>query len=75
MHLWLFLAVGLIGGGASYLMIVAYRNSPAAVNASFDYSALIWGRPFGLDLLEREAGPDGVGRRGHHRGRGHDHHL
>ncbi|MCP5082881.1 MAG: DMT family transporter [Alphaproteobacteria bacterium] len=46
-HLWLFLAVGLIGGAASYLMIVAYRNSPAAVNASFDYSALIWGALLG----------------------------
>lgn len=40
--LWSFLAIGFIGGGASYLMIVAYRNSPAALNASFDYSALIW---------------------------------
>lgn len=40
--LWPFLAIGFIGGAASYLMIVAYRNAPAALNASFDYTALIW---------------------------------
>ncbi|MEM8686703.1 MAG: DMT family transporter [Pseudomonadota bacterium] len=41
-HLWLFLTLALIGGAASYLMIVAYRNAPAALNASFEYTALIW---------------------------------
>lgn len=41
-HLWSFLLLGLVGGTASYLIIIAYRNAPAAVNASFDYSALIW---------------------------------
>lgn len=41
-HMWLFIALGLIGGTASYFMIIAYRNAPAAVNAPFDYTALIW---------------------------------
>ena len=46
-HISLFLLLGLIAGAASYLMIVAYRNSPAAVNAPFDYTALIWGALMG----------------------------
>ncbi len=46
-HIGLFLLLGLIAGAASYLMIVAYRNSPAAVNAPFDYTALIWGALMG----------------------------
>jgi len=41
-HWWLFMLLGLIGGIASFLMIIAYRNAPAAVNAPFDYTALIW---------------------------------
>lgn len=46
-HLGLFLLLGLIAGAAAYLMIVAYRNSPAAVNAPFDYTGLIWGALMG----------------------------
>ena len=46
-HLGLFLLLGLIAGAASFLMIVAYRNSPAAVNAPFDYTSLIWGALMG----------------------------
>lgn len=41
-HLWRFVVLGMVGGTASFLMIVAYRNAPAAVNAPFDYTALIW---------------------------------
>ena len=41
-HLWMFMLLGIIGGTASFLMIIAYRNAPAAVNAPFDYTALIW---------------------------------
>lgn len=41
-HWWMFVMLGLIGGVASFFMIIAYRNAPAAVNAPFDYTALIW---------------------------------
>ena len=46
-HLWWFVALGLVGGAGSFLMIVAYRNAPAAVNATFDYTALIWSAAWG----------------------------
>ena len=46
-HLWRFFVLGMIGGTASFFMIVAYRNAPAAVNAPFDYSALIWSALWG----------------------------
>ncbi len=40
--LWLFLAIGLIGGTAGFFVIQAYRNAPPAIIAPFDYTALIW---------------------------------
>jgi drug/metabolite transporter (DMT)-like permease len=43
----LFLFTGIVGGVASFLMIVAYRHAPAAVVAPFDYTALIWGAILG----------------------------
>lgn len=46
-HLGVFLLLGLIGGIAAYLIIVAYRSAPAAVIAPFDYTAMIWGTLFG----------------------------
>ena len=46
-HLWLFLAIGLIGGTAAYFVIQAYRNAPPAIVAPFDYTALIWAALFG----------------------------
>ena len=55
-HLWLFMLLGVVGGIASFLMIVAYRNAPAAVNAPFDYTALIWSALWGW-LIWRET-PD-----------------
>ena len=51
--LWLFLLIGIVGGVASYLMIVAYRHAPAALVAPFEYTALIWGALFGW-ILWRE---------------------
>ncbi len=45
--LGMFFTLAMIGGIASYLMIVAYRNAPAALNASFEYTALIWGALIG----------------------------
>ena len=38
----LFLILGLAGGAAHFLVIVAYRNAPASVNAPIEYTALIW---------------------------------
>ena len=52
--LGLFVLVGIAGGSAAYLMVVAYRNAPAAVVAPFDYSSLIWAPVFGW-ILWRES--------------------
>lgn len=38
----LFFVLGLAGGAAHFLVIVAYRNAPASVNAPIEYTALIW---------------------------------
>jgi drug/metabolite transporter (DMT)-like permease len=40
--LGLFALVGLGGGSAAYLLVIGYRNAPAAVVAPFYYSSLIW---------------------------------
>ena len=53
-HLWVFFGLGIVGGIAAYLMIVAYRNAPAALIAPFDYTALIWGALFGWILWQEE---------------------
>ncbi len=53
-HLGLFLTLALIGGTASYLMIVAYRNAPAALNASFEYTALIWAALIGWLIWDEQ---------------------
>ncbi len=42
MDVLLLLFVGLLGSFGQFMMIVAYRNAPAAVNAPMDYTALIW---------------------------------
>jgi drug/metabolite transporter (DMT)-like permease len=52
--LGLFALVGIAGGSGAYLLVVAFRNAPAAVVAPFDYSALIWASVFGW-MLWREA--------------------
>ncbi len=51
--LWPFVLIGMVGGTAAYLLIVAYRHAPAAVVAPFDYTALIWAGLFGW-LVWRE---------------------
>ena len=56
MHWGLFAAVGLFGGLAHYLVIVAYRHAPAAVNSPFEYTGLIWGSLLGW-VIWRDA-PD-----------------
>ncbi len=43
-------AIGLVGGTAHFLVIIAYRHAPAAVNATFEYSALIWATLWGWAL-------------------------
>ena len=50
----LFALLGIAGGSAAYLLVVAYRNAPAAVIAPFDYSSLIWASAFGW-MLWRES--------------------
>ena len=52
--LGLFALVGIAGGSAAYLVVVAYRNAPAAVVAPFDYSSMIWASVFGW-ILWRES--------------------
>ncbi|BBK38586.1 hypothetical protein STAQ_36640 [Allostella sp. ATCC 35155] len=45
---WLLLAlVGLIGGVAQLLMTQAFRITPVAVIAPFDYTAMLWGTAIG----------------------------
>jgi len=46
-HVAGFAVLGLIGGAAHYLVIVAYRNAPAAVVAPQEYIALVWGAIIG----------------------------
>jgi len=41
-HLLAFALLGLVGGSAAFLIIIAYRNASASVIAPFDYTALIW---------------------------------
>ena len=52
--LGLFALLGIGGGSGAYLLIVAFRNAPAAVVAPFDYTALIWASVLGW-ILWREA--------------------
>ena len=52
--LGLFVLVGIGGGSGAYLLVVAYRNAPAAVVAPFEYTKMIWGSVLGW-LLWREA--------------------
>jgi drug/metabolite transporter (DMT)-like permease len=56
LHWGMFAVIGLFGGLAHYLVIVAYRHAPAAVNSPFEYTGLIWGSLLGW-VIWREA-PD-----------------
>lgn len=51
-HLWLFLAIGILGGIGANFMISAYRHAPAAVIAPFDYTALLWTALLGWFLFQ-----------------------
>jgi drug/metabolite transporter (DMT)-like permease len=57
-HMAVFVLLGLVGGVGSYFMILAYRNAPAAVVASFDYTALIWASLFGWILWQETPGAE-----------------
>ena len=57
MDLALFLLLGLAGGAAHLLVIVAYRYAPASVNAPIEYTALIWGSLLGW-CVDRPPSPD-----------------
>ncbi len=56
-HLWGFLILGLAGSCASLLMIIAYRNAPAAVVAPIEYTALLWATLFGWLMWNEQPGP------------------
>ena len=55
-HWGLFSGFGVIEGCASFLLIIAYRNAPAAVIAPFDYTAMIWASLFGWILWSENPG-------------------
>ena len=55
--LWLFLAIGLIGGTAAYFVIQAFRNAPPAIISPFDYTALIWAALFGWIVWQERPDP------------------
>ncbi|MFP6731718.1 MAG: DMT family transporter [Alphaproteobacteria bacterium] len=58
----LFLLLGIVGGIAAYVVVVAYRNAPVSVLAPFDYTTLIWGVLFGwLIWNEQPALPVWIG--------------
>jgi drug/metabolite transporter (DMT)-like permease len=46
-HIAGFAVLGIVGGAAHLMVIIAYYNAPAAVNAPFEYTALVWGALFG----------------------------
>ena len=73
--LGLFVLVGIAGGSAAYLMVVAYRNAPAAVVAPFDYSSLIWAPGLRLDPVARITRAGGLDRWCHRRGGRRLHHT
>jgi drug/metabolite transporter (DMT)-like permease len=53
-HMPWFFTMGFIGGFSSFLIIVAYRNAPAAVVAPFDYLALLWGALLGWYIWQEK---------------------
>ena len=50
----LFVAVGVLGGAAAILAIIAYRHTSPTLVAPFEYTALVWGALFGWLLWEEE---------------------
>jgi drug/metabolite transporter (DMT)-like permease len=56
-HMWGFMILGIAGSFAALLMIIAYRNAPAAVVAPFEYTALIWAVLFGWMMWGEHPAP------------------
>ena len=50
-HLWQFLAIGMMVGGAHYLVIEAFRYGEASLVAPFKYTNMIWATLFGFLLF------------------------
>ncbi|MCA8909112.1 MAG: DMT family transporter [Rhodospirillaceae bacterium] len=46
-ELAMLVALGLIGGGAHFLMAMAYQRAEASLLAPFEYTSLLWGLGFG----------------------------
>lgn len=55
-HIGLFACLGLVGGIAALLIIIAYRNAPASVVAPFEYTHLIWTSIAGWLLWDEQPG-------------------
>lgn len=52
--LGLFVLLGIVGGVAAFLVILAYRNAPASVLAPFDFTSLIWGALLGWLIWQEQ---------------------
>lgn len=52
-----FTVLGVVGGLAHLLIIVAYYNAPAAVNAPLEYASLIWAVIIGWIVWQEEVAP------------------
>jgi drug/metabolite transporter (DMT)-like permease len=52
-----FVVLGLVGGLAHLLIIVAYYNAPAAVNAPLEYVSLIWAVIIGWVVWQEKVAP------------------
>lgn len=52
-----FVILGIVGGLAHLLIIVAYYNAPAAVNAPLEYASLIWAVIIGWVVWQDEVAP------------------
>ena len=50
-HLWHFLGIGLLVGGAHFMMIESFRLGEAAVVSPFKYANMIWATLFGFLLF------------------------
>ncbi len=55
--LGLFVLIGIVGGVAAYLVILAYRYAPVSVLARFDYTGLIWGALLGWLIWREQPDP------------------
>lgn len=50
---WLLIVgIGIVGGGAQYLLTQAFRHAPAALIAPLEYSGILWAGGFGYVLFQ-----------------------